>query len=232
MYRSQNLNDGKRPRFGGKVRHGRAWWGKLSWEWSLFWGKPCHLTFSRMSFSLAIVFFSLHFRIGDRDEDGKQFCLTIHDGTIWLNLGHDQMSSSSRDPFIARTHSFSPLDFLFGRMRYECEIRESFDVQIPMPEANYPAKVTFETRTWWRPRWPHWPLKIVRDDCDTQIPGGIPFEGKGENSWDCGEDGVYGSGSTGHDIPDAISSVVKTVLEYRARYGTPPRIRQMIEAGR
>ena len=46
-----------------------------------------------------------------------------------------------------------------------------------------------------------------------------PFEGKGENGWDCGEDGLYGCGSNGASIEHAIGTTVEKVLDTRRRRG-------------
>lgn len=45
------------------------------------------------------------------------------------------------------------------------------------------------------------------------------FMGKGENSWDCGEDGLYGCGSEGSSLEDAITKTVSIVLRNRRKYG-------------
>jgi hypothetical protein len=54
---------------------------------------------------------------------------------------------------------------------------------------------------------------------DLDIPGGIPHEGKGENSWDCGMDGLFGcSGAT---VAEAIANAVRHTQRDRERYGGP-----------
>jgi hypothetical protein len=82
-----------------------------------------------------------------------------------------------------------------------------------MPEGCYEAIATPESRTW------TYRFGIVkrRDSVDLRIDGGIPFSGKGENSWDCGDDGLYGTG--GDTLEKAIGHVVTYVLERRKRYG-------------
>jgi hypothetical protein len=57
----------------------------------------------------------------------------------------------------------------------------------------------------------------VRDGVKLDIPGGIPHNGKGENSWDCGDDGLWGCG--GDTVEEAIGHAVSSVLRSRRRYG-------------
>lgn len=124
------------------------------------------------------------------------------------------MEWHSKDPKWKRfTLDFKRL--LMGRMKCETVEGETTDAFVPMPEGSYPAKITKETRTWRRTRVPFW--RKVRVDYSISIDGGIPFMGKGENSWDCGDDGLWG---TGGDSPEAaIANAVKSVLKNRKRYG-------------
>jgi hypothetical protein len=76
-----------------------------------------------------------------------------------------------------------------------------FPASVPMPEGNYFA-------TWTEKRYVKrytGRLGRLRDRVagprqhslvDLDIPGGIPHEGKGENSWDCGMDGLFGCSET------------------------------------
>lgn len=91
---------------------------------------------------------------------------------------------------------------------------------IPMPEGDYPAVASFERRVWVRKRSP---FHRVRLDTSIDIPVGIPFSGKGENSWDMGEDALYGTGCGGHDLQKAIEAVQKSVMDYRKRRGDPEK---------
>ncbi len=224
MFHWQNLNDGRRPKCGGALRHGRAWWGeRLSWEWAFLWGKPCHLAFSRNKISLGLIFMSLHLRFSNHGS--KEFRLAVHDGAIWLNVWHDPMGGWSRsDPFMQRTHCLHFVDLLLGKRKHTLVTGESKIALIPMPEGCYHAVVTFETRTWKRPRW----FSVIRDSCDVSIPGGIPFQGKGENSWDCGDDGLWGINSESHSVPKAVATVVRAVLEERERYGNTAKVKRAL----
>lgn len=59
----------------------------------------------------------------------------------------------------------------------------------------------------------------IRRYIDLTVEGGIPIEGKGENSWDCGMDGLFGCG--GSSVESAVGAAVAHVLRGRDRYGGP-----------
>ena len=112
------------------------------------------------------------------------------------------------------------LDFLFGKTQY---YRHRIDVtpapvDIELPEGCYKAEVTRERECWMRPRWP---FRKVRSCMDIDIPGGIPFAGKGENPWDCDDDALYGTSCDGHDFERAKQAVVESAMAERHKYGNP-----------
>lgn len=106
---------------------------------------------------------------------------------------------------------------LFGPVKYEeGRDREVHHVQIPMPEGAYDATITLSTDSWSRPRWKT--LSIRR--CRVDIPLGIPYPGKGENSWDCDEDAAYGLTAPADTVEEAIALVVESVLRKRRERGS------------
>lgn len=122
-----------------------------------------------------------------------------------------------------RTLSFSvnPLDLL-GRRKCTTEIIEPERVVlIPMPEGDYCGLLKVERRTWRRKLWPWWPLKLVRTSRDIECPDGIPFSGKGDNSWDCGEDGIYGTGFEVRSDEEACALFAASALQTRKQRGDP-----------
>lgn len=111
---------------------------------------------------------------------------------------------------------------LMGKTQFTQEVvGEPTLVLIPLPEANYIARVQIERRTWQRSRWP-WSLKpfCVRTEADIDIPDGLPVPGKGENSYDCGEDAIHGMGCSETDLPSVIAACVKATMKRRAKYAT------------
>lgn len=92
---------------------------------------------------------------------------------------------------------------------------------VPMPEGCYRATVTREETT------RVYRLGIARRETwfwlRVDRPGGIPFAGKGENGWDCGDDGLCGIG--GETPEEAIGRAVASALKSRGRYGCASHLR-------
>lgn len=146
--------------------------------------------------------------------DGS-FSFYWHEAALWLAFWGDDYCSSSKDPWWRKTHVLHFLDVIFGKQEYSSVNIQKFEhVVIPMPEANYLATMTFSESTRKRPR-----LKAVKQQwTDIDIEGEAPkFPGKGENSWDCGDDGIYGTSVKGHSIPKAIAYYVQRVAEMREK---------------
>ncbi len=216
-YHHQNLTDGELPLW----RHGRAWLGKWGWEWSCFYRPQFHfkIGFETGGYSddvmmmLCLGLFSLYIhRESHRSFKDRELSIAWHDGCIWLKLWCDDDWARDR-PFHRNVIVFHVIEWFTGRSKCECVKGESFEVVIPMPEGCYKAIATPETRTWtWRFGW-----KKVRKSINLHIEGGIPFSGKGENSWDCGDDGLWGTG--GDTVEEAIGNAVASVLRNRRRHG-------------
>lgn len=113
---------------------------------------------------------------------------------------------------------------VWGRLSGQTEEIESGDTIVPLPEGPYDATWARKRVTRRHVRWPGtWRDALLgprtHEYVTVDIPGGVPVEGKGENAWDCGMDGVFGvSGGT---VEEAIGFAVKAVLRDRKRYGGP-----------
>lgn len=246
FFHAQNLNEKPFGRMGSALRHGRCWWhwgqgethGKVvEFSWN-FWTHFCHLEMEvedEWQFSIAFppVAFWIHFEgfpllrrltpkkkcvnrqgeffIPDRRECG----ISIHDWTIWLKPWCRWGEWNSKDPWWVQGVNLNLADFFLGRTKYTVTPIETFDILIPMPEGTYPAKVKVEHRVWKRPRW----FAYEKRDASVDIPGGIPFPGKGENAFDCDIDGLFGYGSSSLKPEDIIAKGVQSVLNNRRRYG-------------
>ena len=122
-----------------------------------------------------------------------------------------------------REWSLSTRTFL-GLNRTEAIAAAAGATRVPLPEGVYGATWTERIVT---TRYTA-PLGRLRDavlgprrhrSITLEIPGGIPVEGKGENSWDCGMDGVFGT--SGRTVEDAVANAVRAVLRGRENYGGP-----------
>jgi hypothetical protein len=162
------------------------------------------------------------------DYGDRQINVSWFGGALWWQFWTDPMGGwSSRMSWWRRKvqeGSFHPADFFLGRTSVTDREIAREDVLIPMPERSYKATVVIEDRIWRRPRWPFsWHRHIGADVKMESDP--VPFPGKGENSWDCGEDATY---SSSFPIPrdrftDAVSyaigHVVASSTAARTRHG-------------
>ncbi len=111
-----------------------------------------------------------------------------------------------------------------GRTKAETIDGETGATVVPLPEGTYPA--TWK-RTEYVRRYVRFPGTLLdringpkrHHTVNIDIPGGIPVEGKGENSYDCGMDGLFGV--NGATVEDAVANAVRSVLRDRSRYGGP-----------
>lgn len=130
---------------------------------------------------------------------------------------------SSRDDPWWRSWSLRWADIL-GRTKAETIDGETGTTVVPLPEGAYPAVWKREDCVWRYERFPGSLLDAINGpkrhtSYTLDIPGGIPVEGKGENSWDCGMDGLFGV--NGATVEDAVANAVRSVLRDRQRYGGP-----------
>ena len=215
-YHHQNLTDGKLPLW----RAGRAWWRRIGWEWHIFqrsysWG----IAFGKRHLSIRLPGFSFYLHGRDHEPfDAREFSLTAHGGSVWLTLiWADPHGTRTADPWWKKTTCFPVVDWLLGDRRYKGDELETRKVWIPLPEGSYEATAVHMAEVW-RRRW--YCPKLVKDSWKFDIEGGIPFAGKGENSWDCGDDGTW-SLSFGESctLEEGIGKVVAHILTMRKRRG-------------
>lgn len=146
---------------------------------------------------------------------GREIGFSIFDGAIAIDLWNDPMEHRGADPKWWHIYIW-PKDIILGPAKYSERILRTSRVEVPMPEATYPATVQIQEATWKRPRWP-WPLRRIRAEITPDKP--IPFPGKGENSWDCGEDATHSMTCGATNEQGAVSALVKSVLDDRYRHG-------------
>lgn len=144
--------------------------------------------------------------------------ISAHDGIVWWTVFADEYRWSTSTPRW-RQGNVDVVAALFGKQTSQVLAETHADVVIPMPEKSYPAKIVLQTVRWSRPRW------FGKTMCyaEIEIPGGIPFSGKGETGYDLDEDGLFSLSTQAHSVGDAIGKVVASVYEYRARRGDPWR---------
>jgi hypothetical protein len=179
----------RRPRMDDDARYAKRRDGKMDWQ----------------------VFHEWYSRQPGERETG----FSIHDWTIWFEFWQKTMESSSSDPWYRR-FAFAPIDFLLGRHKYSEKPLYEEDVEIPMPEKTYKGHVKIYEASWKRPLWP-FTKRMVRSSID--VPEGLPHAGKGENSWDCGDDAIYAQHSAAATPKAAVEAIIASAMRNRKRYG-------------
>lgn len=150
--------------------------------------------------------------------EGRQCEFSFSDWTLRVTPWGKTMEWGARDPWWVRGLRLDLKQFVLGRQDCAVEtLRSDIPVVIPMPEGNYRGIARVERRTWTRPRW----FGFSRVSTWIDVPNGVPHSGKGENSWDCGDDGIWGCGVDADDVPKAIGHYVESVMKNRKRYGMP-----------
>jgi len=150
------------------------------------------------------------------DVETRETGIAFHNGSFWFYPFSKTMSWSSRDPWWRKSHSFSPAEFICGRNKYSEENDQGWQpIEITMPEGKYKGKLRLYTGAW-KNRFRT--MRISRAEIDMEE--GIPFPGKGESSWDCGEDATYGMTCPARDEAEAIAAMIESVLSRRRKYGS------------
>ena len=220
------MNEDHHGKRKGWAYQGRAWWhfgdgGRrhICFEWNL-WSKCCHINFDvndeDITLSLAFPPVSLWLSLAGvfNVRHPREIGIKVFSWALWWTIWRDPMCGwDSRMPWW-RQGCLHVDDALLGRRRYSCETLSTHEVVVPMPEGPYPATLRMEKATWRRPRW--FRETIFRASIDMKVP--IPHEGKGENSWDCGEDALHGLTCPAKTVEDAIAEAVRSVLKARRRY--------------
>lgn len=153
---------------------------------------------------------------GKYNEIEREIALSWHGGILWWSFLCPTMGSS-RDRF---HRAFHVSDWLLGRPRYSRQVLEDgipVSITVGQWDGDGPYTGTAQRiHSEWQRRF----STTRRDDFEVSMePPGLPFPGKGENSWDCGDDGIYGFG--GASLESAIERAVTHVKRDRERYGGP-----------
>lgn len=170
-----------------------------------------------------------------KDFADKQIGVTLHDWTFHWHVWKDPHSWSRADGW--RNSHFNVKDWVLGRTVHDEEVLEEVTTVVALPEGRYPAHVRLLRETWKRKR--GWfglgeqevrraDIKVLAADGSTNSIG-VP--GKGENSWDCDEDGIWEMRTPATTVAEAIGALVESVLGTRERHGgsvtwmpTAPRV--------
>ncbi len=236
----QNLKKEDRTKH---LLYGRCWLGHdlFHAEWSIpsnFYQLKLSLNShgeTAIGFHLAVGLFSIYLSTENRKlfkflqpitkrkdqkyTNGRVIGISYHSGTLWCSLWEDPMEWRSKDPKWWK-FNINFADLLFGKAKYSEKILDEGDTVIDMPEGVYEATYKRFISFWKRPRLPF--AKHI-DRISLTLPVGIPHEGKGENSWDCGMDATYGStfpASQYETLYEITKRFAFSCLEERKKYGS------------
>jgi hypothetical protein len=244
----QNLNEkGRGDVTGSILKHGRAWFkphgfGRsefaLHWSWSL-----------NPSLTRWLVNFSLDFFDGDSEQDlsmnfglfGCMFYFTLenfiprkwarkhqwaHNSGFYISEGSARIELFHAGDDCYRCEGWKGWykhifirEAIMGRTDYTSEPIETHTTTVTMPEGSYDAIVTINRDMWRHRRWPFRYFPRQRTSAYIEVPQGVPVPGKGENSWDCGEDAIYATGSSSPTVAAAVAQIITSALKTRERYG-------------
>lgn len=245
----QDLTADTPGKMGGFLRHGRCkltqyvdhqCMHELSAEWALFWNTSTGVYYENdpagdHEHSLHVAVWRvfsvwLHWTPPWKPRpDGarlfpRQIGVSAHDGVIFWRIWKDPMSWSRSDGW--RNSSWNWKDWLLGKTEYDSEVLQEIETVVPMPEGNYPVRVTLTKDTWTRP---HTLFGIGEHeihratiepiaDKDGKVKP-IPVPGKGENAWDLDEDAIHSLTCQAMTVAEAIAAMVESAMKRRERYG-------------
>jgi hypothetical protein len=175
--------------------------GHASFGPGLFWGVEAPWTY-KLAENLGMGY------------GARAVSLDVFDSAIWWKVWANDNGWSSDTPRW-RDGCWHVLDTLLGKSAHRVVDSTTYKVVIPMPEGVYPGTIEMKTEEWKRPRW--YAHTFTR--AHYTLEKGIPFPGKGENSWDCDDDGLGGGCIPAKSLPEAIAGIVRTCLEYRQKRG-------------
>ncbi len=243
----QNLNEDHIGRAKGPPWHGRAWLHVRNECFALEWNlrsRSCGVGFStdrggestwawKAAFPPVALYGHMEPRkgrllrrladwISAKSSDmgsswsGSRTGIDVFDNAIWWKVFADDSGWCGQRPRW-RDGSWRPLDTFLGREVYASHELGRHDVLVPMPERAYRGTVILSEDTWKRPHW----VTRRRYGAHVEMQEPIPIPGKGENSWDCGDDAIHGLSTTAETVEDAVAAVVRSALRDRRRHGGP-----------
>lgn len=134
---------------------------------------------------------------GERYPDEREITVRIHGGAIWWDFWVSESFSNICANKTWRKGSFHYMDKIKGKHDYQRKEADRRQFLLPFLEGIYNVEVIKWDRTDKWPRWPThrmttWEVRAGYYDKNREWKDKpIPVEGKGESSWDCGEDATW-----------------------------------------
>jgi hypothetical protein len=132
---------------------------------------------------------------------------------LFWNFNDEHMDSSRETGW---RKSWFLNDVFFGRTTMHEQVIDTRPVVVHMPEGGYRATCKLTLSTWTRPRWPG-KVWHQRKGASLDMDEGqqIPIPGKGENSWDCDDDALFGLSTSAETVEEAIAKMRTSALTTR-----------------
>lgn len=154
------------------------------------------------------------------DYDFHSLGMRFFDMAIWVDLWSYEIEHSYEKHVSfwdksKRRFSWHPLNTILGDYKHTETEGEPKQIVVTMPEGQYFGTATPYVQRWKRPRWF---FSKVQRGLGLDFPDGIPVPGKGTESYNCGEDAIFGTGFQTDDIDEAAKLMAERVLELRTKY--------------
>lgn len=177
---------------------------------------------TKTRFTLGLIFFSIYLTIyGLRIPlltKGREFGFYTSDWALHAHFGSKPWESDSRDPWYYSI-SFYPLDFLFGKtIHFDDTIMKSYSPQRFMFRGKEYVmdEIKILRGNWFRSRIPFGLYKKQLVSLSVDIKNPPMRAGKGENSYDCDDDAIFGL-SRDYKGPEPTWQNKKAVFEWCCR---------------
>lgn len=156
-----------------------------------------------------------------RIQKSRRFGLSLFDSCLTFYGGSDPHVWSRDDPWYHRL-TIDLHRLLFGKASYKEEpVGEPVSGYVAVDREAYPVTAQLKVSSWTYPRrmglsrFVNNSISRVEVDCGK----GIPIPGKGENSWDLGDDKIFEASVAANSLEEGMERLAEMVRDRRDRYG-------------
>lgn len=142
----------------------------------------------------------------------KQIQIHFHHYVLWIDLWTPTNSWCKGQ----RSYSVHFDDIFLGKIKHHKDVLFYDNGKLTLPEKIYEISYELGTQTWKRPRWFTKTINYVNAECEE----GIPVPGKGEDSWNCGDQLLYSTGGEGENISVGRQALYNAVKRARDKHGS------------
>lgn len=230
-YREKRNNGNKRLqlRCNRHLLHRRGWIDLFNEKCNITWeyctGLALGIRFAldpseeQAHFSIGLLFVTLYLSVNGLvpqiyfpvGHEEKQLVFEFHDNALWIKLWTPTNSWCKGQ----RSYSIQFDDIFLGKTEHKKTILSNQEGRLELPEASYAITYELGVQTWKRSRWFTKAANYVKAECKE----GIPVPGKGEDSWNCGDQLLYSTSGEGKDVNVGRQALYDAVKRTRDMYG-------------